>query len=614
MAPRYVHWSHAGTHERETDMSVGRAAFGWLQKIGKSLMLPVSVLPVAGILLGVGSAKFAWLPETMSNVMAQAGGAVFGNLPLIFAIGVALGLTGNDGVAALAAVVGFAVMVATMGVMAPLVGYEPRQIMGIPSIETGVFGGILIGAVAAILFNRFFKVQLPPYLGFFSGKRSVPILTAFAAVLAGIVLSFVWPPIGRQIDVFSHWAATSSPNIAFAVYGVVERSLIPFGLHHIWNVPFFFEVGQFVDETGKVIRGEIYRFTAGDPTAGNLAGGYLFKMWGLPAAALAMWHTARPENRKRIGGIMISAALTSFLTGITEPIEFAFLFVAPVLYGIHAVLAGAAYFLCVELGIRHSTTFSHGLIDYVVLFPNSQRGLWFLWLGPLWALMYYGLFRTMITRMDLKTPGRELEEAGVEVSGGRGVEGDGMAPGLVAAFGGAGNIKNLDACITRLRVDLNDVSRANAAQLKALGAAGVVQVGSGMQAIFGTRSENLKTAMEEYMRSAGVVAPAPVASAPPRVSAPAARNADLTGLDRAPVTAIVEALGGYSNIVRVEAVAITRLRVRVLDSARIRKADLEKAAPDGVLVVADRLLHIVVGVHAEEYAVAIERLRGVAVG
>src|ERR671915_724386 len=251
-------------------MTTWRTAFGWLQKIGKSLMLPVSVLPVAGILLGVGSADFAKeMAPAVANVMAQAGGAVFGNLPLIFAIGVALGLTGNDGVSALAAVVGFAVMVATMGVMAPLVGYEPRQIMGIASIETGVFGGILIGGVAAILFNRFFKVQLPPYLGFFAGKRSVPILTAFAAVMTGIVLSLVWPPIGRQIDVFSRWAAESSPQIAFAVYGVVERSLIPFGLHHIWNVPFFFEVGQYVDETGKVIRGEIYRFTAGDPTAGH---------------------------------------------------------------------------------------------------------------------------------------------------------------------------------------------------------------------------------------------------------------------------------------------------------------------------------------------------------
>ena len=586
-------------------MGFGRAAFGWLQKIGKSLMLPVSVLPVAGILLGVGSAKFAWLPATVSNVMAQAGGAVFGNLPLIFAIGVALGLTGNDGVAALAAVVGFAVMVATMGVMAPLVGYEARPIMGIPSIETGVFGGILIGAVAAILFNRFFKLQLPPYLGFFSGKRSVPILTAFAAVLTGIVLSFVWPPIGRQIDVFSRWAAESSPEIAFAIYGVVERSLIPFGLHHIWNVPFFFEVGQFVDETGKVIRGEIYRFTAGDPTAGNLAGGYLFKMWGLPAAALAMWHTARPEDRKRIGGIMISAALTSFLTGITEPIEFAFLFVAPVLYGIHALLAGAAYFLCVELGIRHSTTFSHGLIDYIVLFPNSQRGFWFLWLGPLWALMYYVLFRTMILKMDLKTPGREAEDVtapAAERPGG--AEGDGLAPRLVAAFGGAGNIKNLDACITRLRVDLNDVSRASAESLKALGATGVLQVGSGMQAIFGTRSENLKTAMDEYMKSGRTAGPAPGA---------VTRTVELTDDDRARLARIVEVLGGYDNIVRVEVVALTRLRVRVRDSGRIRKAEFDQGATNGILVVADRLVHIVVGPNAPGYASAIELLRSVAV-
>ena len=401
-------------------MSQWRAAFGWLQKIGKSLMLPVSVLPAAGILLGVGSAKFTWLPESVSSVMAQAGGAVFGNLPLIFAIGVALGLTGNDGVAALASVVGFAVMLATMGVMAPLVGYEPKQIMGIPSIETGVFGGILIGAVAAMLFNRYYRLQLPPYLGFFSGKRSVPIMTAFVAIVVGIVLSLVWPPIGNQINHFSHWAANGNPAAAFAIYGVVERSLIPFGLHHIWNVPFFFEVGTYLDPaTGTEIHGEIYRFTAGDRTAGHLAGGYLFKMWGLPAAAIAMWRAARPENRAKVGGIMISAALTSFLTGITEPIEFAFLFVAPVLYGIHALLAGVAYFVAVTLGIHHSTTFSHGLIDYVVLYPNSQRGWWLIPLGLVWAGVYYVLFTTLIHRMHLKTPGREVGRSFVGATGRR---------------------------------------------------------------------------------------------------------------------------------------------------------------------------------------------------
>jgi glucose PTS system EIICB or EIICBA component len=283
-----------------------------------------------------------------------------------------------------------------------------------------------------------------------------------------------------------------------------------------------------------------------------------------------------------------------------------------VLYGIHALLAGAAYFLCVELGIRHSTTFSHGLIDYMVLFPNSQRGLWFLWLGPLWALMYYALFRTLIVKMDLKTPGRELEDVTAPAAEGpAGAEGDGMAPRLVAAFGGAGNIKNLDACITRLRVDLNDVSKASAESLKALGAAGVMQVGSGMQAIFGTRSENLKTAMEEYMKSGRAAGPAP---GPARAPVAATRTVELTDEDRARLARIVEVLGGYDNIVRVEVVALTRLRVRVRDSGRIKKAEFEKTATNGILVVADRLVHIVVGPNAAGYASAIEQLRNIAVG
>jgi PTS system glucose-specific IIC component len=586
-------------------VNLGRTAFGWLQKIGKSLMLPVSVLPVAGILLGVGSAKFTWLPAVVSNVMAQAGGAVFGNLPLIFAVGVALGLTGNDGVGALAAVVGFAVMVATMGVMAPLVGYEPRPIMGIPSIETGVFGGILIGAVAAILFNRFYRVQLPQYLGFFAGKRSVPILTAFAAVFTGIALSLIWPPIGHAIDRFSHWAASENPATAFALYGVVERSLIPFGLHHIWNVPFFFEVGQYLDpDTGKIIRGEIYRFTAGDPTAGNLAGGYLFKMWGLPAAALAMWRTARPENRAKVGGIMISAALTSFLTGITEPIEFSFLFVAPLLYGLHALLAGVAYFTAIELGIRHSTTFSHGLIDYIVLFPNSSRGLWFLVLGPLWALMYYALFRTLIVRMNLKTPGREIEDV---IGAGPAATGDSMAARLVAAFGGAANIRSLDACITRLRVELNDDSLASADALRGLGAAGVVQVGGGMQAIFGTRSENLKTDMEEYIRAGG--APAPAAPAPD-VRVADERAFAVTPEHRALASALLPALGGADNIVRVEPCALTRLRVELRDARSVDESALEAAGASGVLRISDSIVHLVVGESAPAAAAAFESFPG----
>ncbi|MDF2771785.1 MAG: glucose transporter subunit [Geminicoccaceae bacterium] len=596
-------------------MSRGRAAFGWLQKIGKSLMLPVSVLPAAGILLGVGSAKFTWLPVAVSNVMAQAGGAVFSNLPLIFAIGVALGLTGNDGVAALAAVVGFAVMLATMGVMAPLVGYEPRQIMGIASIETGVFGGILIGAVAAILFNRYYRLKLPAYLGFFSGKRSVPIMTAFIAIGAGIALSLVWPPIAAQIDRFSHWAASGNPAAAFALYGVVERSLIPFGLHHIWNVPFFFEVGTYLDPaTGKEIHGEIYRFTAGDPTAGHLAGGYLFKMYGLPAAALAIWRTARPENRAKVGGIMISAALTSFLTGITEPIEFAFLFVAPLLYGIHALLAAVAYFVAITLGIHHSTTFSHGLIDFVVLYPNSQRGWWLIPLGLVWAGVYYTLFTALIRRRDLKTPGREAEVGDAATAGDTGVAAaslpagamadDALAARLVAAFGGADNIQGLDACITRLRVDLADVSRANPDALKALGASGVVTVGSGMQAIFGTRSENLKTDMEEYMQAAGAAPAVPPVAAPSSAPSVARPDIPVTPQHRARAADIVAALGGTENVEAVEAVAITRLRVVLHDTNRVDEAALERGGAYGIMRVAAGVVHVIVGEDAEGIAAA----------
>src|SRR3954467_6071271 len=301
-------------------------AFSLLQKIGKCMMLPVSVLPVAGILLGVGSANFAFLPESVSSVMAKSGDSIFGNLPLLFAIGVAIGLAENDGVAALAGTTGYVVFLAALGVCAKLQGIEVKPIMGIPSIDTGVFGGIIVGLIAAWAFNRFYKIQLPPYLGFFAGKRSVPIITAFAVIVAGAILSFIWPPIGHGIHAFSNWAVHENPAVAFTIYGVVERALIPFGLHHVWNVPFFFQAGDYLDPaTGNKVTGEIARFIAGDPTAGHMTGGYLFKMWGLPAAALAMWRAARPENRAKVGGIMISAALTAFLTGITEPIEFAFL-------------------------------------------------------------------------------------------------------------------------------------------------------------------------------------------------------------------------------------------------------------------------------------------------
>ena len=584
-------------------MSSFKNAFSVLQKIGKCMMLPVSVLPVAGILLGVGSANFPWLPEAVSQIMAAAGNAVFGNLPLLFAIGVAIGLTENDGVAALASTVGYVVFLAAMGVCAKLRGIETSSIMGIPSIETGVFGGIIVGLIAAAVFNRFFRIKLPSYLGFFAGKRAVPIITAFSVIVAGAVLSFIWPPIGGGIERFSHWAVHEQPALAFTLYGVIERSLIPFGLHHVWNVPFFFQAGSFTDPaTGNVIHGEIARFIAGDPTAGNMTGGYLFKLFGLPAAAFAIWRAARPEQRAKVGGIMFSAALTSFLTGITEPLEFSFLFVAPVLYGFHALLAGLAYFTCVELGIKHGFTFSHGLIDYIVLFPKSHNALWIFALGPLWAGLYYGVFSFAIRRFNLLTPGREVETE--EQKAGRSVAGDNFALQLVRAFGGRSNIESLDACITRLRIKLGDVSKADPAKLKALGAAGVVVVGDGIQAIFGTQSENLKTDMQEYLQTAGpeadeVEAPSPVHAPSPAGISPPLRDPDAARKARA----YIAALGGKANIVRVDACAETRLRLVVRDNAQVREATLESEGIAAVVTLDNgKTLHLLVGLNADQYA------------
>lgn len=441
-------------------------AFANLQKVGKSLMLPVSVLPIAGILLGVGSANFSWLPAVVSHVMAEAGGSVFANMPLIFAIGVALGFTNNDGVSALAAVVAYGIMVKTMAVVAPLVLHLPADEIAAKHLaDTGVLGGIISGAIAAYMFNRFYRIKLPEYLGFFAGKRFVPIISGLAAIFTGVILSFIWPPIGSAIQTFSQWAAYQNPVVAFGIYGFIERCLVPFGLHHIWNVPFQMQIGEYTNAAGQVFHGDIPRYMAGDPTAGKLSGGFLFKMYGLPAAAIAIWHSAKPENRAKVGGIMISAALTSF------PI-------------------------CILLGMRDGTSFSHGLIDFIVLSGNSSK----LWLFPIvgicYAIVYYVIFRVLIKALDLKTPGRE--DTTEESKAGATSE---MAPALVAAFGGKENITNLDACITRLRVSVADVAKVDQAGLKKLGAAGVVVAGSGVQAIFGTKSDNLKTEMDEYIRN-----------------------------------------------------------------------------------------------------------------
>lgn len=475
--------------------------FALLQKIGRSLMLPVAILPAAGILLGIGSANFDIIPDILNNIMAQAGGAIFGNLPLLFAIGVALSLTDNDGVSSLAALVGYVVMLATMGVMAQLLEIPTKSIMGMQSIDTGVFGGILVGILASVMFNRFYKIELPEYLGFFAGKRFVPIVTAFAAIIMGVVLSFIWPPIGNGIQAFGNYAVEGNPTVMGFVYGFVERALIPFGLHHIWNVPFQSQMGEFVTASGVLVTGDIPRFFAGDPTAGFLAGGFLFKMFGLPAAAIAMWQAAKPENRKVVGGIMVSAALTSFLTGITEPIEFAFLFVAPVLYALHALMAGLAFLITNFFEIRMGGSFSHGLIDFMLSYSIGAKQMLLVMFGLAYAALYYTVFSVAIRVLNLKTPGREDDSESAAAT----ETGSELARQLLVAFGGQGNIDAIDACITRLRITVKDTSKVDQEAIKALGATAVLVVGNNLQAIFGPKSDQIKTEMNELVKSGAAV-------------------------------------------------------------------------------------------------------------
>jgi len=583
-------------------------AFAFLQKIGKSLMLPVSVLPVAGLLLGFGASNFSFLPEVVSHLMAAGGGAIFGNLALIFAIGVALGLTENDGVAAIAAVVGYVVLLATMGVMAPVLGSEPAMVMGMKAMETGVFGGIIAGALAAGLFNKYYRIELPPYLGFFAGKRFVPIATGIAAIFVGVILSLIWPPIQGVIKSFSLWAAYADPRLAATLYGFVERMLVPFGLHHIWNVPFFFEIGNFVDASGKAVHGDIARFFAGDPTAGILSGAFLFKMFGLPAAAIAIWHTAKPENRVKIGGIMISAALTSFMTGITEPIEFAFLFVAPQLYVIHAFLAASTQFVANSLNIHMGFSFSQGGIDFLMfnaLGKYAQNWWLILPLGAVYAAIYYSVFRFVIVKLNLKTPGREDETAEEHI-----VDSSehGRARELVLAFGGRSNISGLDACITRLRISVKDISKVNQPKLKAMGAAGVMVVGNGIQAIFGTQSDNLKSDMVNYLKVAGPEADAVTAQVQALAAVTSTKASATGGSDiHGKAMQIQAALGGLSNIRKLEAIAGTRLRVELADASRLDEAALKAAGVEGVMPQGEQVFHLIVGQHAGDVASALAK-------
>jgi len=498
-----------------------KKTFGILQQVGKALMLPVALLPAAGLLLAFGNALqnpalLAIFPglesiHGVAQVMEQAGGVIFGNLSLLFAVGVAVGLAGGEGVAGLAAIVGYLIMNVTIGLVA---GITPdmasaknpayAMVLGYPTLQTGVFGGIIVGILASVMYKKYYNIELPSYLGFFAGKRFVPIATAVAALLLGAIMVFAWPPVQEGLTNFSRNMIDTNKTLAAFIFGVIERSLIPFGLHHIFYNPFWYQFGEYVNKTGQLVNGDQSIFFAQLKdgvafTAGTfMTGKFPFMMFGLPAAALAIYHEARPEKKVMVAGIMGSAALTSFLTGITEPIEFTFLFVAPLLFGIHCIFAGLSFMTMHILNVKIGMTFSGGVIDYLLFGVIPNRTDWWLVIpvGLVFALIYYFGFRFAIRTWDLKTPGREVEEEGIALSNATGYS---LATGVLDALGGKENLGNLDACITRLRVSVKKIEVVDKNKLKQLGAAGIMVVGDNLQIIFGPKSDQLKTQIKDII-------------------------------------------------------------------------------------------------------------------
>jgi len=385
-----------------------------VQKFGRSLMLPIAALPAAAILLRLGQPDLlgadglGW--GTAADVIGAAGNALFANLPILFAVGIAIGMARKaDGSTALAAVVGYLVFKAVGDAMSPLVLGAPAEGEEQALINYGVLGGIVMGLLSAFLWQRYHRISLPSYLAFFGGRRFVPIITAVTAIVVSVLMSFVYPAFDAGITALGEWVTENSVLGGF-VYGTLNRLLIPLGLHHILNNPPWFIFGEYTTPAGDVVHGDIARFLNGDPTAGAFMTGFFpIMMFALPAAALAIWHSARPENRKVVGGIMLSAALTSFLTGVTEPLEFAFMFVAFPLYVLHALLTGTSLALVNWLGIKDGFGFSAGLFDFVLNWNIATDPHWLIVIGVGYAVVYYTLFRVVIRAWNLRTPGREEE-------------------------------------------------------------------------------------------------------------------------------------------------------------------------------------------------------------
>lgn len=529
--------------------------FGVLQRVGRSFMLPIAILPVAGLLLGIGGSftnetmletyglTGIMGPGTILNaiflVMSDAGNIVFTNLPIIFAMGVAIGMAKKEKeVAALSAAIAFFIMHASIGAMININGGAETMlngattsVCGITSLQMGVFGGIIVGLGVAALHNRFYKIELPQVLSFFGGTRFVPIISSLVYVVVGILMFFIWPVIQNGIYAVGDLVLNSGYAGTW-VYGFMERLLIPFGLHHVFYLPFWQTgVGGTLEVGGQLIEGaqNIFFAQLADPTVEKFAvsatrfmsGKFPLMIFGLPGAALAMYKTAKPEKKKEVGGLLLSAALTSMLTGITEPLEFTFLFVAPLLYGIHCVFAGLAYMLMHVFEVGVGMTFSGGLIDmflFGILQGNAKTNwVWIVIVGIFYFIIYYLLFSFLIKKMDLKTPGRGEEDEEVKLyrrsdvdarkNGAAADEGtaageDALSMKICQGLGGKKNISDLDCCATRLRCTVHKPELVSDDMLKATGASGVVHKGNGVQIIYGPRVTVVKSNLEDYLETA----------------------------------------------------------------------------------------------------------------
>ena len=524
--------------------------FASLQKIGRSFMLPIAVLPMAGILLGVGGSftnkvlietyHLTFLQEgTFLNhllvLFSNIGSFVFGNLPLLFAVGVAIGMANkNKETAALSAVIGFLLFHTVINTVISFQGITPDNVsfdalvksglseanargvaalytreLGIFTLQTGVFGGIITGLVSSWITNKYSDKQLPDYLAFFSGNRFVPVITILFFIPIAAIFPFIWPTVfGAIVKAGELFAATGAIGTFF--YGMSMRLLNVFGLHHaIYPLFWYTQLGGYEEVAGKMVAGgqNIFFAQLADPSITHfsalatktMTGGFLPMMFGLPAAALAMYRTAEDKNKAAIKGILISAALTSFLTGITEPIEFTFLFVAPLLYVVHAILEGISYMLMYILNVAVGITFSRGIIDFtffgLLQGPAKTSYYWILILGPVYAIIYYYVFKFLIVKFNFATPGREGGENKLYTRKDFNSKNDDeLLDNIVKALGGVENIENLDACITRLRVTVKDPSKvADDKRWKELDAKGVIRSGNGVQAIYGTQADVYKS-------------------------------------------------------------------------------------------------------------------------